>query len=105
MNWTVPLIAFFAAVMAGGRLDARLAGKSDGTERRRVVRAALPLPGLVLLLSAAAIAWTVLAGPGEGENMTDLAVAIYISLGLLFAVLTFAGGLLGASMAERKRRQ
>ena len=106
MNWTVPLIAFFVAVMTGAWLDGRLARKRSGwTQRRRIIRASLPLPALMLLAGLGGVVWTLVRGPGSGENMSDLAIAVYLFMGVLFALFTFAGGLLGASMAERKRHQ
>ena len=106
MNWTVPLIAFFVAVMAGAWLDGRLwRSRSGWTRRRRIIRASLPLPALMLLAGLGGILWTLVRGPGQGENMTDLAIAVYLFMGVMFALFTFAGGLLGASMAERRREQ
>ena len=105
MNWSVPLIAFFIAVMAGAWLDRRLFRRhADWTRRRRMLGASLPLPALMLLASLGGVVWTLVRGPGQGDNMTDLAIAVYLAMGILFALFTLAGGLLGASMAERKRQ-
>ncbi len=101
INWTVPALAFGLSAVLGAWLDGRFQERDGWTKRRRVLRAALPLPLLVVALSACGIGWE-LVRPRTGSTMTDLAVAVYLGIGVLFAMLTLAGGLIGASVAEKK---
>ncbi len=101
INLSVPIVAFALALLVGAWLDSRLHGRAGTGKRRRVLQASLPLPLLVLLLSAAGMLWEVLR-TRTGENMADLAIAVYAAIGALFGAVTFAGGVVGAFIAERK---
>ena len=102
INWSVPMIALFLAVLVAARLDARFARRIGWSKHRRVLSAALPLPLLILVGSACGVLWELLRSR-DGTNMTDLAVAVYVGAGALFALIALVGGLIGASMVERKR--
>lgn len=102
INWTVPTLAMGVAAMVGASLDARFVRTTAWSKRRRVVAAAAPVPLLMLLATAGGIAWE-LFKPRTGGEMTDLAVAVILTVGGLFFLLTAMAGLAGALMAERKR--
>lgn len=103
MNWLAYILAFVIALVVGsflGRLLAR--SRPHWGSTRRLWAAALVLPMFIVLLTAVGLAWVVLAGPGEGENMLDLALVVTAMAGAFFAVIALIGGLVGASLAERR---
>ena len=104
MNWSAFIIAFGVAVIVGAFLEPRIADArpSWSVQRRRLAAASL-LPALILSVTILGLLWVLLAGPGAGENMQDLALFVTGAIGLLFAVLTLAAGFLGASVAGRRR--
>ena len=104
MNWSVPIIAFCVAVMVAAWLDARLQRRGASTRRRRILKASLALPVLITVASGCGIAFELLRAGRVGDNMTDLAVAVIIAVGALFAFVTWIGGLIGASLAEERRQ-
>ena len=102
MNWLVLILAFAIAVLIGGFLARWLErSRSDWSARRRIWTAAAVLPAFLILATLVAVAWVLAIGPGEGENMQDLAVAVTIAIGAWFAVVTLLGGLAGAHFASR----
>ena len=103
MNWLTLLLAFSLAMATGAWL-ARLFEQSrpQWNRRRRLLVAALVLPIFVVFATLVGIAWIVVVGPGTGENMQDLAVVATAAVGGVFALLTFIGGLVGASLAQRR---
>jgi hypothetical protein len=106
MNWTMLFIAFALAVIMGMAFSALLIQlRPQWSPRRRMLVAASWLPGIVVLLTLGGLIVVLLSGPGAGENMQDLAVAATLAIGAFFAVLGFAGGLVGAALAQRRRRQ
>ena len=105
MSWSAFIIAFGVAVMVAAFLEPRIADARPGwTVRRRRLAAASVLPLLLLLLTAIALLAVFLIGPGDGENMQTLALVVTGAAGLLFAALTLAAGILGASMAGKRRQ-
>ncbi len=101
INWSVPIIAFFLAAILGATLGARFQARPGWGKRRRLLSAALPLPALIVAASAAGVLFELLRAR-TGITMTDLAIAVYVGLGGLFAIVTLAGGLVGAALAESK---
>jgi hypothetical protein len=102
INWTIPALLFAGSAALGAWLDGRLQMRSGWSKRRRIVRAAIPVPLLILALSTAGVLWECLRPP-TGSTMTDLAMAVYVGVGGLLALLTLGGGLLGASLVEGKQ--
>jgi hypothetical protein len=102
INLTVPVIAFALSLLFAAWLAGRLQGRGVRSKRSRVLRASLPVPLLIVLASGAGIVWE-LTRTRTGENMTDLAIAAYVTIGGLFAAVTFAGGLIGALRVERRQ--
>jgi hypothetical protein len=104
INWTIPALLFALAAVLGAWLDGRFRERRRWSKRRRVLRAALPVPAFIVAASAAGVLWELLR-PRTGSNMTDLAIAVYVGAGGLLALLGLGGGLLGASLAEAKGPQ
>lgn len=104
INWTVPAISFGLAAVLAAWLDGRFQRRAGWSKRRRMLNASLPLPLLIVVASACGMVWELLR-TRTGENMTDLVIAVYVTLGALFALVTFGGGLFGARLAERKQEQ
>ena len=103
VNWAAFIIAFGVAVIVGAFMEPRIGtARPHWSVRKRRVAAASLLPALILLLTIAGLLWLLVTGPGEGENMQDLALAVTAAVGLLFAVLTLAAGWLGASAAGKR---
>ena len=104
MNWSAFIIAFGVAIIVGAFLEPRIAdARPSWSIRRRWIAAASLLPALILFATILGLLWVLLAGPGAGENMQDLALVVTGAAGLLFSVLTLAAGFLGASVAGRRR--
>ena len=103
MNWLV-LIAAFAIALAVGAFLRRLLERSrpGWSARWRLWGAALALPGFILLATFAGIVFVLLAGPGSGENMQDLAIATTAFVGLVFAIVALVAGLVGATFGARQ---
>ena len=105
MNWAVILIAFIFAVLAAAWVHGVLARRRpEWSERRLMIGATLALPILILIASVAGIAFVLVSGPGKGENMQDLAVAVIAAMGGLFSLVAITGGLVGVSLARRSGR-
>ena len=103
MNWLLLFVAFGLAFLAGAWLNARLAErKPNWSIRRRVLASATPLPAVIVSASVIGAGWYAF---GSSENMRDLAVAAVIGIGAIFAMLTLAGGLVGAVWVEKGRKQ
>jgi len=106
MNWSMLFIAFALAVIMGMAFSALLIQmRPQWSPRKRMLVAASWLPAVVILLTLVGMLVVHMSGPGVHENMKDLALAATAALGAVFAVLGFAGGLVGAALANRKRRQ
>lgn len=106
MNWSFLLFAFCIAVVTGSIAATTLASlRPEWSERRRLLASALVLPALTLLGAAVGIVALLLSGPGEGENMSDLALAALSAIGGVFALLAFVGGLIGAGLRQRGMRR
>ncbi|HEX2802981.1 MAG TPA: hypothetical protein VHN55_03220 [Sphingomicrobium sp.] len=102
MNWTVLVIAFCLAVLAGAISATTLARmRPDWSNRRRLVVASAVLPGVTLLASGVLAAIILLSDAGEGEDMRDLAAASVVTFGGAFALLALLGGLIGAGLRQR----
>ena len=106
MNWLALILAFCVAVLMGAFLASLLErSRPNWGARRRLWAAASALPLFILLATAAGLAWILVAGPGTGENMQDLALVVTAMIGALFAVVALVGGLVGGSFAQRDKRQ
>ena len=106
MNWSMLFIAFALAVIMGMAFSALLIQvRPQWSSRKRMLVAASWLPGVVILLTLGGLLVIQLSGAEAHGGMRDLALAATATLGGVFAVLGFAGGLVGAALANRKRGQ
>jgi hypothetical protein len=106
MNWSMLFIAFALAVIMGLAFSALLLQlRPQWSPRKRMLVAASWLPAVVILLTLAGLMIVHMSGPGVHEGMRDLAFKATATLGAVFALLGFLGGLVGAALANRKRRQ
>ena len=106
MNWPFLIFAFCVAVLTGAIAATTLARlRPQWSERRRLMTSALILPMFTLFATLAGIAAILATGPGEGENMQDLALAAVASIGVLFASVAFLGGVIGAGLRQRGMRK
>ena len=106
MNWPVLIIAFCVAVLTGASAASLLARiRPEWSERRRLLIAALTLPAITLGAALIGLVVVLMTGPGDGENMQDLALAAIATIGALFALIAFIGGIIGAWLRQARLRR
>jgi hypothetical protein len=106
MNWTFVGIGFAMAVLMGAGLASLLVTiRPHWSARRRQLIAASVLPAITALGTGAGILFISTAEHGQGQTMEDLAVKALATLGGGFVLLALLGGLVGAGLAGRRRRQ
>ena len=106
MNWSMLFIAFALAVIMGLAFSALLLQlRPQWSPRKRMLVAASWLPAVVLLATLVGLLVIRSSDPGLHEGMRDLAFRAMATLGALFALLAFVGGLIGAAIANRRRRR
>ncbi|MBA3577423.1 MAG: hypothetical protein H0W39_07425 [Sphingomonas sp.] len=106
MNWPVFIIAFCIAVLTGAAAASLLARiRPQWSDRRRLITSAAALPAVTSAAAVAGIFALLATGPGEGENMQDLALAAIVTIGALFAMIAFVGGLIGAGLRQHRLRR
>jgi len=105
MNWlTLIIVLIFAVSVAAWGRRQLTRRKPQWSAGRQMLTTVFALPVLILLATLMGMAWVLLSGPGEGENMQDLALAVMAAIGALFALIALAGGVIGAALARRDRR-
>ena len=106
MNWFLVLMAFSLAVFMGAATASLLARvRPKWSERRRLLLSALVLPVLTLVAFLAVMVAVILRDPAANRDMQDLALAAVATLGGLFALMAFVGGLIGAWLRQRGMRR
>ena len=104
MNWTFLLIGFALAVFMGAALASLLASlKPQWSVWRRRLTAASILPAITIVATLLGLWFISTAEHGQGETMEDLAIAALATIGGGFAALAWIGGLVGATVAGRRR--
>ena len=102
MNWTILVIAFCLAVLAGAISMATLARmRPQWSNRRSLLTASAILPAITLLITGATVLLVLVSYSGEGGEMRDLAASSLAKLGAVFALLAFVGGVVGAALRQR----
>jgi hypothetical protein len=105
MNWFFLLIGFALAVFMGAALVSLLATmRPQWSAGRRQMTAASVLPAISAVATLLGIWFISTAEHGQGERMADSAVAALAMIGGGFTLLALVGGVVGASLAQRRRR-
>ena len=105
MDWTLIPFGFSLAVLMGAALVSLLARISpEWSQRRRRLTAASALPVITASATILGILFVASANHGQSEHMEDLAIAAMATLGGGFTLLAWIGGLIGATLAGRRRR-
>ena len=104
MNTTIILIGFSLAVLMGAGVASLLATiKPDWSLRRRQLTAAAVLPAITAAMTLLGIVVISTADHGASESMEDLAIAALATVGAGSALVALVGGLVGATIAGRRR--
>jgi ABC-type Mn2+/Zn2+ transport system permease subunit len=104
MNLTFVLIGFALAVFMGAGIVSLMATLCpQWSNRRRQLTAASILPGITAVATGLGILFISTADHGQGERMEDMAIAALATLGGGAVLVAFAGGLIGAMLAGRRR--
>ena len=105
MNWALVLIGFALAVFTGSALASLFAAiRPAWTARRKRLVAASVLPAITAVATSRGMLFVATANPGQSEQMEDLAIAAVMTIGGGFTLLAWIGGVVGATLATRRRR-
>lgn len=103
MNWTLVMIGFALSVLMGAGLAALLATvRPQWSARARRYVAALVLPIITIVATLLGLLFIVAGNHDSTDQMKDLAISALIAIGGGFTLLSFAGGLIGATLAGRR---
>jgi hypothetical protein len=106
MNWTLVLLGFALAVLMGAGLASLFTTvRPDWSARRRLLAASSVLPAITAVATLLGVLFIATADHGQSQNMEDLAIAAVATIGGGFTLLAIVGGLIGAALAARRRRQ
>ena len=105
MNWALVLIGFALAVFTGSALASLFAAiRPAWTARRKRLVAASVLPAITAVATSLGMLFVATANHGPSEQMEDLAIAAVMTIGGGFTLLAWIGGVVGATLATRRRR-
>ena len=106
MNWTLVLVGFALSVLMGSALVSLLVTvRPEWSARRRRITAASILPAITGAATLLGIVVIATGRHGESEHMVDLAIAALFTIGGGFTLLAWIGGLIGATLASRRRER
>jgi hypothetical protein len=104
MHLTFVLIEFALAVFMGAGIVSLVAMlRPRWSARRRQLTAASVLPGITVVATSLGVLFISTAEHGQGETMEYLAIAALATFGGGATLLAFVGGLIGATLAGRRR--
>jgi uncharacterized membrane protein len=104
MDLTFVLIGFALAVFMGAGIVSLVATlRPQWSPRRRQLTAASVLPGITVIATLLGVLFVSTADHGQGDTMEDLAIAALATFGGGATLLAFVGGLIGATLAGRRR--
>ena len=104
MNWTLVLVGFALSVLMGSALVSLLITiRPEWSPRRRRITAASILPAITASATLLGIVVIATTRHGENDHMVDLAIAALFNIGGGFTLLAWLGGLVGATLASRRR--
>ena len=99
------MIGFALSVLMGAGLVSLLATiRPQWSARARRYVAALVLPVITIMATLAGLLFIVAGNHDSTHEMKDLAISALIAIGGGFTLLSFAGGLVGATLAGRRHR-
>ena len=99
------MMGFALSVLMGAGLVALLATvRPQWSARARRYIAALTLPLITLIATALGVLFIVAGNHDTSDQMKDLAISALVAIGGGFIFLSFAGGLIGATLAGRRHR-
>jgi hypothetical protein len=104
MEWTLVLVGFSLAVLMGSALLSLFATiRPEWSARRRRLTAAAVLPAITLIATLLGAAFVVSANHGQSAQLVALAIRGLVMIGGGFILLAWIGGLIGATLASRRR--
>lgn len=99
------MMGFALSVLMGAGLVALLAAvRPEWSARKRQYSAALVLPVITIVATLLGLLFIVAGNHDSTDQMKDLAISALIAIGGGFTFLSFAGGLVGATLAGRRHR-
>ena len=103
MNLTFVLIGFALAVFMGAGIVSLVAMlRPQWSARRRQLTAASVLPAITAVATLLGVLFISTADHGQGEKMEDLAIAALATFGAGAVLISFVGGMIGATLAGRR---
>ena len=97
------MIGFALSVLMGAGLVALLATiRPQWSARRRRYAAALVLPLITVVATLLGLLFIVAGNHDSTDHMKDLAISARIAIGGGFTLVSFGGGLIGATLAGRR---
>ena len=104
MNWTLVLIGLALAVFTGSALASLFTTiRPAWSPRRKRLVAASVLPAITAVATLLGMLFVATANHGQSEQMEDLAIAAVMTIGGGFTLLAWIGGVVGATLATRRR--
>ena len=104
MNWTLLLIGFALAVFMGSALVSLFATvRPEWSARRKRLTAASILPAITAIATVLGIVFVKTSAHDQNGNMVDLAISALVTIGGGFTLLAWIGGLVGATLTNRRR--
>jgi hypothetical protein len=104
MDWTFLLIGFALAVFMASALVSLLATiRPEWTRRRRRLTAASLLPGVTMVATLLGMLFVVTSPHGADRHTEGLALKGLAMIGGGFTLIAWIGGLVGATLASRRR--
>ncbi len=99
------MMGFALSVLMGAGLVALLATiRPQWSARRRRYAAALVLPLITVVATLLGLLFIVAGNHDSTDHMKDLAISALIAIGGGFTLVSFGGGLIGATLAGRRHR-
>lgn len=99
------MMGFALSVLMGAGLVALLATiRPQWSARRRRYAAALVLPVITVVATLFGLLFIVAGNHDSTDHMKDLAISALIAIGGGFTLVSFGGGLIGATLAGRRHR-
>jgi hypothetical protein len=104
MNYTFVLIGFALAVFMGAGIVSLVTMlRPQWSALRQQLTAASVLPAITAVATGLGVLFISTADHGQSETMEDLAIAALATFGAGAVLLAFVGGLIGATLAGRRR--